>query len=229
MFKKIRPISKRNFATKIVNKSVGSRWSAVGRPSLSILRLFAVLIIANVLLLSYCALSTPRLKPATTYYSPIKPTAAIGMPRSQPIRIVIPRIGVDTDVIPVGLLADGSLATPPVLSEVAGWYVGGPSPGEIGPSVIDAHLVTYASKSVFWRLKELLPEDKIIITRADGSIVTFAVEALQEYSQDNFGTQEVYGAIDHPGLRLITCGGSFDRATGHYTKNTVIFASIVKS
>ena len=229
MFKKIRPITKRKFATKIVNKSVGSRWSAVGRPSLSILRLFAVLIIANVLLLSYCALSTPRLKPATTYYSPIKPTAAIGMPRSQPIRIVIPRIGVDTDVMPVGLLTDGSLETPPVLSGLVGWFDKGPAPGEVGPSVLVGHVDSYKGISVFWRLRELLPEDKIIIIRADGSIVTFAVEALQEYSQDNFGTQEVYGAIDHPGLRLITCGGSFDRATGHYTKNTVIFASIVKS
>ncbi len=199
-------------------------------------QLSLVLVVAGLTGTTYFGYQTVyahRLRPVVAYSAPKtpKPIEKIvpkGLPRSEPTHLKIPKIAVDTDITTVGLLADGSLATPPVLSNIAGWYKFSPTPGEIGPAIIDGHVDSYKNISVFWRLRELLPDDQIIITRADGSTVDFKVEALQQFSQENFPTNQVYGNIDHPGLRLITCGGTFSRATGHYDQNTVVFASIVK-
>jgi sortase (surface protein transpeptidase) len=157
-----------------------------------------------------------------------KPAKPKGLPRSEPTHISIPSIGIDAGVMQVGLAADGSLETPPVLDYITGWYRGSPTPGEIGPSVIDGHVDNYKGISVFWRLRELTPGAEVDIARADGSTVKFKVDALQQFDQDDFPTKAVYGNINHAGLRLITCGGTFDTATGHYNQNTVVFASMVQ-
>jgi hypothetical protein len=46
--------------------------------------------------------------------------------------------------------------------------------------------------------------------------------------KDRFPTQAVYGPTPDPELRLITCGGAFDYATGHYLSNIVVYATEVK-
>jgi hypothetical protein len=80
--------------------------------------------------------------------------------------------------------------------------------------------------SVFFRLGELRPGDRVSITRADGSIAVFAVDEIHRYSKDDFPTQRVYGDIKNAGLRILTCGGAFDSSTGHYVDNIVVFASL---
>jgi len=122
---------------------------------------------------------------------------------------------------------DGSLATPPVLDYITGWYDKSPTPGEIGPSIIDGHVDNYETISVFWRLRELKANDEVDVTRTDGSVAKFKVTALQSFDQANFPTKEVYGNINYAGLRLITCGGTFSTVTGHYDHNTVVFASLI--
>jgi sortase (surface protein transpeptidase) len=163
--------------------------------------------------------------PAKAAPKPAKPKS---LPHSIPTHLDIPVIGISADIMQVGLAADGSLETPPVLEYITGWYRNGPTPGEIGPAVIVGHVDSYKGISVFWRLRELKAGDEVDITRTDGSVAKFKVEALQEFDQANFPTQSVYGNIDHAGLRLITCGGTFSTATGHYDHNTVVFASLIQ-
>ena len=80
---------------------------------------------------------------------------------------------------------------------------------------------------MFFELGKLRPGDRVSISRADGSVAVFVVDGVHRYAKDDFPTKLVYGDIDHAGLRILTCGGAFDSATGHYLDNVVVFASLV--
>lgn len=147
------------------------------------------------------------------------------LPASNATHIEIPAIALDAEVVGVGKHPDGTLEVPSDYSKV-GQYLLGPTPGELGPAIIDGHVDSYKGIAVFWRLRELKPGDSINIVRQDGKIAVFKVNAVEEYSQSAFPTEKVYGNINHAGLRLITCGGSFDLLTRHYNKNTVVYASL---
>ncbi|MBI4101059.1 class F sortase, partial [Candidatus Microgenomates bacterium] len=95
-------------------------------------------------------------------------------------------------------------------------------------AIVVGHIDNYRGPAVFWKLGQLQPGDVVEIDRADGTTVKFKVEAIKQFSQDQFPTAEVYGNIDHAGLRLITCGGQFNRITRQYSDNTVVFASMVQ-
>ncbi len=166
--------------------------------------------------------------PAPTAPVP-KPEAPKGLSHSEPTHISIPSVGIDSNVMELGRNDDGTMQTPPLFENITGWYKYSPTPGEIGPSVIVGHIDTYKGPSVFWRLSQIQPGSIVEVTRKDGVVVKFKVEALKQFEQNDFPTAEVYGNLDHAGLRLITCGGTFNRATGHYSQNTVVFASIVTS
>jgi hypothetical protein len=151
-----------------------------------------------------------------------------GLEPSTPLTLRIDAIDLKSDILTVGKNADDSMETPPLMSDKAGWYRHGPTPGEIGPAIIVGHVDNLDGPSVFWRLGELKPGDKIKISREDGETVTFKVTRIQQFEQDNFPADKVYGNIGYAGLRLITCGGTFDASTGRYTHNTVVFASMVE-
>lgn len=178
--------------------------------------------------------STRKLEKVTSFSIPApkvtapKPEIPTGLPRSEPTHINIPSVGINYPVKSMGRNDDGSMQIPELFDPVTGWYKYSPTPGEIGPSIIVGHVDTYKGPSVFWRLGQIQPGEIVEVTRADGSVVKFKVEALKQFDQDNFPTKEVYGNLDYAGLRLITCGGTFNRATGSYTQNTVVFASIVQ-
>lgn len=155
-----------------------------------------------------------------------------GPPRlapSPPVRLAIPAIGVDTAVTPVGLNADGTVEVPPLRSDApAGWYRYLPSPGEVGPAVLLGHVDTARDgPAVFYRLQELRPGDAVSVRRADGSTATFTVTQVTEYPKAAFPTAAVYGAVDYPALRLVTCGGTFDQLKRQYRGNIVVFAKMV--
>lgn len=111
--------------------------------------------------------------------------------------------------------------------DLAGWYKGAPTPGELGPAIIVGHVDWAGDLGVFYNLRNLEPGDHITITRMDGSTAEFQVAQVEQFSKNEFPTNAVYGDIDHPGLRLITCGGSFDRAARSYVDNIVVFADLV--
>ncbi len=71
--------------------------------------------------------------------------------------------------------------------------------------------------------------DTVMITRADGSVAVFAVDQVRRYHKTAFPTQLVYGNTNHAALRLITCGGPIDPATGHYRDNIIVLASLVRA
>lgn len=146
--------------------------------------------------------------------------------KSTPVRLRIPAIGVDAPIVLVGKQADGSMETPGIFDNNVGWYHYSPTPGELGPSVLTGHVDNYVGPSVFWKLGELLPGSEIIIDRIDLSQAVFVVESSESVDQNAFPTDKVYGDIDHAGLRLITCGGSFNYLSGRYSSNTIIYASL---
>ncbi len=156
--------------------------------------------------------------------SPAAPMAEAAT--AAPVRLLVPGIGVDTDLMELGLQADGSLEVPPA-GFPAGWFTGAPMPGAIGPAVMAGHVDWAGEPGVFYDLRELEPADRITVARADGSSVVFAVTSVQQFAKDEFPTAAVYGDLDHPGLRLITCGGSFDPAERSYSDNIVVFADLV--
>jgi hypothetical protein len=174
-----------------------------------------------------------KLEPAKTFSStsttksaPVKKAPKV-LARSTPTHITVASVGINADVTPVGNDAAGSIEMPPLFAWTTGWYQYSPTPGELGPSIIVGHVDTYKGVSVFWKLREVKPDDIVEITRADGSVAKFKITALKQFEQANFPTQEVYGNIDYAGLRLITCGGAFNQATASYTQNTVVYASLI--
>ena len=125
----------------------------------------------------------------------------------------------------LGLGSDGTLDVPPG-GFPAGWYTGGPTPGEVGPAVIAGH-IDMKGPGVFYKLHSVARGDRVTVTRADGSTPVFRVTLVKQYAKDSFPTRLVYGNLDHAGLRLITCGGTFNSRTGHYEDNLVVFADLV--
>jgi hypothetical protein len=146
-------------------------------------------------------------------------------PASPPVAIQIPAIGVRARVVRLGLNPDRTLQAPKNFSDT-GWWAGGAHPGDPGPSVVVGHVDSTTGPAVYYRLRDLRRGDRIDITRADRSVVRYTVQGLGSYPKTRFPTARVYGFTKQPTLRLITCSGTFDRSTGHYLDNTVVFATL---
>lgn len=163
--------------------------------------------------------------------SPEPATPQRGLPPSEPVMIDVPAIGVHSVLQQVGLTADHTMEVPagPHYNDAA-WYKHSPTPGSPGPAVIVGHVDSAAQgPSVFFDLGDLRHGDEVLITRADGVIAVFRVDEVDQYPKDSFPTALVYGDTDRAVLRLITCGGVFDGAAGHYVDNVVVFATLVGS
>jgi hypothetical protein len=151
--------------------------------------------------------------------------------RSLPVSVDIPAIGVNSRLLRLGVNADGSMQVPPLTTsaDLAAWYKYSATPGQMGASVIEGHVDSNRGPAVFFRLGSLRPGDAVDVTLADGITAIFRVTGVREYLKSNFPAKSIYGAPGYAGLRLITCGGTFDYATGHYLSSTVVFASLVSS
>jgi LPXTG-site transpeptidase (sortase) family protein len=145
----------------------------------------------------------------------------------KPTRIKIEDLNVDAQIVDLGLNSDGTLEVPQKDNDV-GWYVHSPSPGGVGPAVMVGHLDSIRGSAVFHDLKKIQLGDEIVVERSDGSVVTFKVDSIETFSQNNFPSDKVYGSINYAGLRLITCAGSYSRLKGRYPDNLVVFASLEK-
>lgn len=161
--------------------------------------------------------------PGATLPAPAAPaTFAAGAP-SAPIRIRIDAIGATAAVDPLGLNPDGTLEVPTDFNR-AGWYTGRPTPGAVGPAIIAAHVDSKAGPAVFYRLRDLKAGDEVTVIRADGSEVVFAVDRVEQHPKNAFPTKAVYDPTPGATLRLITCGGSFDKGARSYRDNLIAFA-----
>jgi hypothetical protein len=171
--------------------------------------------------------ATSASRPASTQPSTRGPILAPSMP----VRLRIPAIGVNSRLKKIGLNTKGQIATPPLVKDShAYWLTVSPTPGQLGPATIIGHVDSAAyGPGVFFDLGKLRQRNKIDVTRADGTVATFAIERVVEYKKSHFPTQQVYGNIDHAGLRLITCGGTFNSAINSYESNIVVYAALVSS
>ena len=146
------------------------------------------------------------------------------VPSGRPVSIQIPAIGVGARVVPVGLGPDRSMEMPAV--DLAGWYEPGPRPGAAGPAVIVGHVDSRRGPAVFFRLGQLRRGDRIVIGQARGAARAFVVERVERRPKQALPVGRIWNHTRRPVLRLITCGGSFDRATGHYRDNVIVYANL---
>ncbi|MGC4893086.1 class F sortase [Micromonospora sp. DT31] len=160
---------------------------------------------------------------------PATPGGPAALPRSTPTTISIPRIGVNAEIMSLGTNPDGTVQVPPLEQAMkAGWYSPGASPGEVGNAVVVGHVDSARlGPAVFFNLGALLPGDTISVTRQDGSTATFRVDEVRSYPKTAFPAERVYGPAAAPALRVVTCGGVFDRAAGSYLNNIVVYARMV--
>jgi LPXTG-site transpeptidase (sortase) family protein len=141
----------------------------------------------------------------------------------RPTHIRIPAIGVSARVVRLGLARDGTMETPGDYDDT-GWFAPGPEPGERGAAVIAGHIDSKTGPAVFYRLGELHRGDSIRVTVAGGKTIRFMVDGVERWPKAKFPTKRVFGTTRAATLRLITCSGAFDRATGHYVDNTIVYA-----
>lgn len=167
----------------------------------------------------------PSASPSTK--TSAKSVRAVG--RSAPVRLRIPAIGVDTPVMRLGLAPDRTVQVPPVTDhDQAGWYEQSPTPGQTGPSVLLGH-VTVGSygDGVFHDLGRLRRGEKIMARLENGTETEFTVTSLRTVAKADFPADDVYGNVDRPELRLITCGGPRDEKG--YLDNVIVFAALTSS
>jgi sortase (surface protein transpeptidase) len=148
----------------------------------------------------------------------------LALPESDPVAVSIPRIGVRSTLVELGLKKDGTMQVPGPAR--AGWFNRGPSPGAPGPAVIAGHVTWDGAPAVFRRLGTMRSGDQVTVTRKDGKTAVFTVSRVDRFPKSQFPSRAVYGPIDHAGLRLITCGGTYDAAENSYLDNVVVFARL---
>ncbi|WUH93384.1 class F sortase [Streptomyces sp. NBC_00433] len=146
-----------------------------------------------------------------------------------PLRIDIPSVGIHADLVARGL-KDGAVDPPPYSTpDVAGWYRDGPPPGASGAALIVGHVDTETRAAVFYGLSTIQRGALVEIPRSDGTVAEFSVEAVEVIEKSHFDATRVYGSAGRPELRLITCGGQFDKAEQAYSANVVVFAALTGS
>ena len=184
-------------------------------------------------------LAAAALSPEHTAYLPARPSpipapsARTVLPASlataqqapRPVWLSVPAIGVRTSLVDLGLLGNGTLQVPSSTA-IAGWYTGSPRPGTAGAAVIAGHVDSRSGPGIFFWLRILHPGDRVYVGRADGTMAVFTVTAVRQFAKDQFPTAAVYGPVPDAELRLITCGGVFDRSLGSYLSNVVVFARL---
>jgi Sortase domain len=153
-------------------------------------------------------------------------SARLSVASSRPVRIVIPALGIATAVGRLGLQPDHQVEVP-TSTHVVDWFDLGPTPGQVGSSVILGHVDSFVGPGTFFNLKLLKAGDSVRVTLADGNVTRFAVSRVVEYPKTSFPDHLVYGSHGVRELQLVTCGGTFDHATGHYESNVVVFTRLV--
>lgn len=143
-------------------------------------------------------------------------------PTGPPTWLRIPSIGVSTMLEPLTTSTSGQL-NPPSTFDNAGWYANGTAPGDIGPAIIAGHFDSRCCAAVFYRLAQLKPGALVEIDRG-GQTLRFTVLGKGRYPKADFPTSAVYRPTPDPELRLITCGGVFDKSARSYVDNVVVYA-----
>lgn len=165
-------------------------------------------------------------RPATTQPQKLAKRAEWAVARSVPVFLRIPAIGVAVSLSTLGLNPDRTVQVPTDFAQ-PGWYRLGPSPGQVGSAVILGHVDSYRGPAVFFKLRSLHAGDHVEVTLADGVVAHFVVTTVASYPKAQFPAQQVYASHGFAALQLVTCGGQFDRASGHYLSNIVAYTTLL--
>ncbi|MFI7705663.1 class F sortase [Nonomuraea sp. NPDC049480] len=157
------------------------------------------------------------------------PKTKVAKAKAKPTRIKIPKIKVNSTIGSVTVDLKGNLGVPPLSRpNRTGWYRFSPVPGEAGPAIINGHVSTRKGPAVFDRLRELAKGDHIYVYRSDGKVTRFTVSGIEQVSKSTFPTSRVYGNTNDSQLRLITCGGVYNKQAHSYTDNIIVYATLSK-
>jgi sortase (surface protein transpeptidase) len=155
--------------------------------------------------------------------------AASPLRRSTPVALRIPALGVSVPLTyTLGLNADRTIEVPSS-NHGPGWFRLGPAPGQIGSAVILGHVDSRRGPEAFYHLRSLKAGNQVNVTLADGRVAHFVVTRVRSYLKTQFPTQQVYVSHGFSALQLVTCGGQFNQASGHYLSNTVVYTSLVST
>ncbi|MEU8698746.1 class F sortase [Streptomyces sp. NPDC048680] len=173
-------------------------------------------------------LGSPLAEPGTgTAPRPGPASTAAPLPAARPVRIDIPGLRVSAPLVGLTLDSRGRLGVPdPADRNLAGWYRDGVTPGSPGNAIVVAHVDTPTGPAAFAGLDALPPGATVDVRRADRRIATFRIYATEEYEKSDFPSSRVYGPTKDAQLRLLTCGGAYDRSAGGYQSNVVAFARL---
>ncbi|KJY16069.1 MULTISPECIES: class F sortase [unclassified Streptomyces] len=155
------------------------------------------------------------------------PAAHAPVAGSLPQRVDVPSIGIQAPVVSRGLDKDGAIEPPSYDSPgTVGWWGQGVQPGAAGTALMVGHVDTRSKPAVFYGLSSAQAGDKVRVVRADGSVVEFTIEDVRVYERAAFDAHKAYGprVAGRAELRLVTCGGTYDKAAKEYTANVVVSA-----
>ncbi|MBK4348577.1 class F sortase [Lacisediminihabitans changchengi] len=181
---------------------------------------------------TYQATPSPTPTPRPTAEGPAIPrtdgrlSAQDMSPTVPPVRITVPAASIDMQVLPQGLGDDGQMAVPSD-SRIAGWYEFGSGPmSAAGTTVIVAHIdARVGGVGPFSRIRDLPAGSPIAIQAGNGSVHNYVTTAVQEVAKEGAPMADYFDRAGPPRLILITCGGKFNAATGHYLDNIVVTAT----
>lgn len=160
--------------------------------------------------------------------APVAPPVVAGPPPrnvGEPVRLIIPSIGVDAAIEQVGIGADGNMGTPEDYWNTA-WYAPGKRPGEIGNAAIAGHVDSARlGQVVFWDLRLLQPGQEVLVVTSDGLTLRFVMQSAAYYRPENAPLVSIFGPAETPNLNLITCGGTFNPATRSYDQRYVVYTT----
>jgi sortase (surface protein transpeptidase) len=175
---------------------------------------------------------TPLVNPAPAPAVPGMPApapsnaAGSATPRSAPVALQIPAIGVAVSLSTLGVNPNQTVQVPTNFQQ-PGWFGLGPSPGQTGSAVILGHVDSYKGPAVFFRIRALRAGDQVDVSLADGVTTHFVVNTVATYTKDQFPAQQVYASHGASALQLVTCGGTFDTHTRSYLSNVVAYTTLV--
>lgn len=189
---------------------------AVRRPALVLASLVVVASSVLVPAAEPADLPEPTAPPARHLTAAAAPTPT-PVPLVRPERIVLPSLGVDAPIVPVGTEEDGAMGTPGNGEDVAWWH--GTEVGE-GNALFAGHRDWKGAQGSFYDLKSLEPGDEVRVV-GDGEELTFEVLWVRQVDADTPEAPDILAQTDEPVITLITCGGVFDRSIRHYTDRVI--------
>jgi sortase (surface protein transpeptidase) len=143
---------------------------------------------------------------------------------ARPHHIAIPTIGVDAEVVAVGLEDDGTMEIPADVATI-GWFEPGVRPGQRGTAVLAGHVDSRAQgPGAFFALRDLDVDDVVVTTGEDGQPQRWRVVSRTRFAKEQLPIDELFTRHGDPRLVLITCGGSFDATARSYSDNIVVSA-----